>query len=109
MDSGSSRMNLAIAVSLLLVACWTVETEALALETQADPVSEADAGAMLGKQVETCRQSKAVFPTRLWRPPNNRMQLTWLTGAPIRAGLGSPARRRAKRPRFTRHAADASR
>ena len=41
--------------------------------------------------------------------PNERMQLTWLTGAPIRAGLGSPARRRATRPRLTRHAADASR
>ena len=41
--------------------------------------------------------------------PNERMQLTWLTGAPIHAGLGSPARRRAARPRFTRHAADAGR
>ncbi len=41
--------------------------------------------------------------------PNERMQLTWLIGAPIRAGLGSPASRRAVRSRFTRHAADASR
>ena len=43
------------------------------------------------------------------RPANERMQLTWLLGAPIRAGLGSPARLRAMRPRFSRHAADASR
>ncbi len=42
-------------------------------------------------------------------PPNERMQLTWLPGAPIRAGLGSPVRLRATRPRFIRHAADASR
>ena len=41
--------------------------------------------------------------------PNERMQLTWLLGAPIRAGLGSPACLRATRPRLTRHAADASR
>ena len=41
--------------------------------------------------------------------PNNRMQLTWLTGAPIHGGLGSPVRLRAARPRFIRHAADASR
>ena len=40
---------------------------------------------------------------------NERMQLTWLLGAPSRVGLGSPASRRATRPRFTRHAADASR
>ena len=43
------------------------------------------------------------------QPANERMQLTWLTGCPIRVGLGSPACRRAGRPRFTRHAADASR
>ena len=42
-------------------------------------------------------------------PANERMQLTWLLGAPIRAGLGSQPRRRAGRSRFTRHAADASR
>lgn len=42
-------------------------------------------------------------------PPNERMQLTWLTGAPIHAGLGSPARLRAARSRLTRHAADAGR
>ena len=41
--------------------------------------------------------------------PNERMQLTWLLGAPIRAGLGSRPRLRAGRPRLTRHAADASR
>ena len=41
--------------------------------------------------------------------PNERMQLTWLPGAPIHAGLGSLACRRAGRPRLTRHAADASR
>jgi len=41
--------------------------------------------------------------------PNERMQLTWLTGAPSQAGLGSPVRLRAVRPRLTRHAADASR
>ncbi len=40
---------------------------------------------------------------------NERMQLTWLIGAPSRAGLGSPASRQATRPRLTRHAADASR
>ena len=40
---------------------------------------------------------------------NERMQLTWLTGAPIQAGLGSPACRRAGRSRLTRHAADAGR
>jgi hypothetical protein len=38
------------------------------------------------------------------------MQLTWLTGAPISAGLGSPVGRRATRPRLIRPAAtDASR
>ena len=37
------------------------------------------------------------------------MQLTWLTGAPVRAGFGSPARLRARRPRLIRHAADAGR
>ena len=41
--------------------------------------------------------------------PNERMQLTWLLGAPSRAGFGSPACRRAARLRLTRHAADASR
>ena len=41
--------------------------------------------------------------------PNERMQLTWLIGAPIHVGLGSPACRRAARPRLTRHAADAGR
>jgi len=41
--------------------------------------------------------------------PNERMQLTWLPGAPSHAGFGSPAWRRAVRPRFNRHAADASR
>jgi len=51
----------------------------------------------------------AAYQRRLIWPANERMQLTWLLGAPIRAGLGSPARRRAGRPRFTRHAADASR
>ena len=40
---------------------------------------------------------------------NERMQLTWLIGVPIRVGLGSLASRRAARPRFIRHAADASR
>ena len=44
----------------------------------------------------------------LW-PPNERMQLTWLIGAPGQAGLGSPVRLRAVRLRFTRHAADAGR
>ena len=42
-------------------------------------------------------------------PPNERMQLTWLIGTPIRVGFGSPACRRATRLRLTRHAADASR
>ena len=41
--------------------------------------------------------------------PNERMQLTWLLGAPTHAGFGSPARRRAGRFRLTRHAADAGR
>ena len=41
--------------------------------------------------------------------PNERMQLTWLIGAPIHAGFGSPVSRRAMRPRLTRHAADAGR
>ena len=40
---------------------------------------------------------------------NNRMQLTWLLGAPVHGGFGSLARRRAGRPRFIRHAADAGR
>ena len=40
--------------------------------------------------------------------PNERMQLTRLTEAPNRVGFGSPVRLRAVRPRFTRHAADAS-
>ncbi len=42
-------------------------------------------------------------------PANERMQLTWLTGAPIHAGFGSPVRRRATRSRLIRHAADGSR
>ena len=41
--------------------------------------------------------------------PNERMQLTWLLGAPIHGGFGSPASRPEGRSRFTRHAADASR
>ena len=49
------------------------------------------------------------LPRGLVEKPNERMQLTWLTGAPIRAGLGSPASRRATRSRLIRHAADASR
>ncbi len=43
------------------------------------------------------------------RPANERMQLTWLPGAPIHGGFGSPARLRSVRPRLIRHAADASR
>ena len=51
----------------------------------------------------------------LWRgwfgaaKPNERMQLTWLIGAPSQAGLGSPVHLRAGRPRLSRHAADAGR
>ena len=41
--------------------------------------------------------------------PNERMQLTWLLGAPVHVGFGSLASRRTARPRFTRHAADAGR
>ena len=41
--------------------------------------------------------------------PNERMQLTWLLGAPNPGRLGSLASLRARRPRLTRHAADASR
>lgn len=37
------------------------------------------------------------------------MQLTWLTGAPISAGLGSPVGRRATRPRLIRPAGDVAR
>ena len=47
--------------------------------------------------------------SRCKRQPNERMQLTWLTGAPIHVGLGSPTRLQAVRPRLSRHAADASR
>ena len=43
------------------------------------------------------------------QPPNERMQLTWLIGAPIHGGFGSPARRRAVWSRLIRHAADAGR
>ena len=43
------------------------------------------------------------------QPANERMQLTWLLGAPSQAGFGSRLRRRATRPRLSRHAADASR
>ena len=48
------------------------------------------------------------MPASLWQP-NERMQLTWLTGCPNPSGLGSPTRRRVAGPRLTRHAADAGR
>ncbi len=66
-------------------------------------VSAATMGALGWSQVGWIRDSMGAAK------PNERMQLTWLTGAPIRAGLGSPASRRAGRPRFSRHAADAGR
>jgi len=70
------------------------------------------AGAMAGWSSTVCRdiQSRWVWlGERGAAKPNERRQLTWLTGCPKPAGLGSPARRRAVRPRLPRHAAVTSR
>ena len=58
-------------------------------------------------QFDKSRQINMVSAFRVLA--NERMQLTWLIGAPIHGSFGSPTCLRVGRPRFTRHAADASR
>ena len=70
------------------------------------------AGAIAGWSSTVCRDIQGRWVCRVERgaaTPNERRQLTWLTGCPKPAGLGSPASRRAVRPRLPRHAAVASR
>jgi len=101
------------AQSLRRAACILVE---LADEAAAAGPKEPPALRFGGVSGELVVERRRVYQSRwFWlglrseAKPNERMQLTWLPGAPIHAGFGSPARHRATRPRFTRHAADASR
>ena len=67
----------------------------------------------LSSSASLCRQAFRRLCFSLGRQgeakPNERMQLTWLIGAPSHGGFGSLARLWATRSRFIRHAADASR
>ena len=82
----------------------------LGVRTSRQPCVLAGAVGERGVRRRAVYQSRWFWPGRRRKAkPNERMQLTWLIGAPIHAGLGSPASRRAMRSRFTRHAADAGR